>query len=463
MTTLDLVLAPIYIVFLLAIALVIRNVRYKNKEDRRYFMTALMLKMAGAILVGLIYQYYYSYGDTYAYFYGGQSVTNTLLKEPDLAIKFWGGNTEYTLTQRLKDYHKSIDGLHLFRGASELFTIRVTSIFTTLGLGNYTATALLFAFMSFTGLWALYRTFIRFYPNMKKEMALAVFLLPSVFFWGSGILKDTIALGCLGWLTYATFKIFINGRLTIGLAAIIIVTVWMIANIKGYILILFLPALALWISNNYKGRIKSAFLRRIVGPFFLVMALGSGFLIISQLESVFGRYTFENIETAAASTQQWHSVANVEGSTYSLGSTDLSFSGMLRTFPAAVNVALFRPWPWEVSGPIMALMGLESLFFLGLTIIILLKLRGVGLKYAFSDPFINFCLLFSLLFAFAVGYTSYNFGALGRYKIPMMPYFLAGLFMMRSYLKKKEAERKAVAKREDEANRKNGPISELAN
>ena len=91
-------------------------------------------------------------------------------------------------------------------------------------------------------------------------------------------------------------------------------------------------------------------------------------------------------------------------------------------------------------GPIMALMGLESLFFLGLTIIILLKLRGVGLKYAFSDPFINFCLLFSLMFAFAVGFTSYNFGAVGRYKIPMMPYFLAGLFMMRSYLKKKETE-----------------------
>ena len=29
----------------------------------------------------------------------------------------------------------------------------------------------------------------------------------------------------------------------------------------------------------------------------------------------------------------------------------------------------------------------------------------------------QFCLIFSMLFAFAVGFTSYNFGALVRYKI----------------------------------------------
>jgi hypothetical protein len=35
-----------------------------------------------------------------------------------------------------------------------------------------------------------------------------------------------------------------------------------------------------------------------------------------------------------------------------------------------------------------------------------------------------------LLFAFAVGFTSYNFGALVRYKIPMMPFYYIALFIL---------------------------------
>jgi len=47
-----------------------------------------------------------------------------------------------------------------------------------------------------------------------------------------------------------------------------------------------------------------------------------------------------------------------------------------------------------------------------------------------KDPTIQFCLIFSLVFAFAVGISSFNFGALSRYKIPCLPFYALALILI---------------------------------
>jgi hypothetical protein len=47
-----------------------------------------------------------------------------------------------------------------------------------------------------------------------------------------------------------------------------------------------------------------------------------------------------------------------------------------------------------------------------------------------NDPTIQFCFVFSLIFAFAVGISSYNFGALSRYKIPCLPFYAIALILI---------------------------------
>jgi hypothetical protein len=47
-----------------------------------------------------------------------------------------------------------------------------------------------------------------------------------------------------------------------------------------------------------------------------------------------------------------------------------------------------------------------------------------------KDPNLSFFLVFSLIFAFAVGVSSYNFGALSRYKIPCLPFYAAFLIIL---------------------------------
>jgi hypothetical protein len=55
-----------------------------------------------------------------------------------------------------------------------------------------------------------------------------------------------------------------------------------------------------------------------------------------------------------------------------------------------------------------------------------------------SDPFIVASIIFALTYAFMVGLTTANFGAMVRYRIPSLPFYLIFLFLMRNPVVKKE-------------------------
>jgi len=65
----------------------------------------------------------------------------------------------------------------------------------------------------------------------------------------------------------------------------------------------------------------------------------------------------------------------------------------------------------------------------------------------FQYPLFIFCLSFSLFLAFSIGLTAGNFGALVRYKIPMLPFFTSMIVVL-SFMK--------LAPKKN----KNGPIVE---
>jgi hypothetical protein len=56
----------------------------------------------------------------------------------------------------------------------------------------------------------------------------------------------------------------------------------------------------------------------------------------------------------------------------------------------------------------------------------LFKVKWRVFQY-FKSPEVVFCLIFSLVFAFGVGISTYNFGSLARYKIPLFPYYFTAL------------------------------------
>jgi hypothetical protein len=206
-----------------------------------------------------------------------------------------------------------------------------------------------------------------------------------------------------------------------------------LATIKLYIILIFTPALLLWILFQYSQKITSGSLRLMLKVLMIAGIIAGFILFTTAFSRELGQYSLEKIATTSATTRDYLLyVSNEnEGSGYDLGAIDPSPLGMLAKFPAAVNVSLFRPYLWESQKPIVFLNALEASLFIFFTLKVFFSigLGGVlnGIK---KDPNVQFFLAFTIVFAFAVGISSYNFGALSRYRIPCLNFFAAILVLL---------------------------------
>jgi hypothetical protein len=297
----------------------------------------------------------------------------------------------------------------------------------------------------FYGCWKIFTLFCELYPHLEKEFALACLFLPSVCFWGTGILKDPLCLGALGTLTYHIYKLFFERTKIFKRLIIIIICFWLLKEIKVYIILSFMPAYSFWIIFRYKETIKSNFIKTAMSPFIFIISIGLGAFVLIKLAVYSERYAFDSLVRTAKDTQNWlyYSSQTQGGSGYSLGNIDYTPIGLIKIFPKAVNVSLFRPYLWEARKPILIPAALEGLFSLFLTIRLLYRAGFVRFtKLILSNPEVQFCLVFSIIFAFSVGFTSYNFGSLVRYKIPFMPFYFIALFILAD--KEKTLVKKAI-------------------
>ena len=335
----------------------------------------------------------------------------------------------------------------LFWGDSgSYFIVRLAAIFDLLTFSTYSATAILFALLNFTGMWLFFTVFAKQFPEQRKWIAVAVLFIPSVVFWGSGVLKDSVVLACIGILTYCVKKLFIDRRFSISRIAMMLAAVIVIYNVKIYVLLCFLPAMLLWIYASEFYKIRSTILKALLVPFVLALIVVSGFYAVVKIGEDDKRYALENLSRTARITAYdigFYTGKNA-GSGYSLGELDDSFTGMLKLAPAAVNVSLFRPYLWEVRNPLMALSAAESFVLFILTLYILFRKRSLFFR-ALGDPNVLFCLVLSVTFAFAVGVSTFNFGTLARYKIPLLPFYALALILIYYYQRPKPKQDELIA------------------
>jgi hypothetical protein len=436
------ILLPFLLALVYGYAYSYRNRHYdKYHPWRRYFLPALTFKIFGAIFIGLIYAYYYKGGDTFNYFFHSQVINSAL----DESVDKWF-NLLFQIPEPTNgEYYEYITKMEWYRDPSTYSVASLTAFLSVFTFNNYLLTAVLFAVISFTGVWALFRTFASLYPNLLRAIAISVLFIPSVFVWGSGIFKDSLCIFGLGWLTYSSFRIMIRrdfSGLNIGIFTFSFLVV---ATVKVYIIMAFAPALFLWIFNNYTKKISNPLAKFAVSLFFIVIVSGITLGFLETFSSSLGKYSIDKIATTSNTTRRWISyVSEVDaGSAYDLGEFSPTLGGMLSKFPEAINVSLFRPYLWEARKTIVYLSALEALLFLFITLKLIFS---IGLKKILNtirtEPTIQFCFIFSLSFAFAVGISSYNFGALSRYKIPGLPFYAMAIIM--TWYKNKPDEMKLI-------------------
>lgn len=319
-----------------------------------------------------------------------------------------------------------------FGDTSSFFIVRVAALIDLITFSSYSATAVLFSVVSFIGMWFLFLTFYKGFPSMDRGIAIAILFLPSVIFWGSGILKDTLCLAFSGVFVWSVDQILRKSRVGWSLL-LLLISSWIIFSIKKFILMALVPATIIWVSMFLLRGLQSKMTRVIVFPLTIVLIILSGYWATIMISEDDRQYSLDNIAKTAQVTAYdirygWGARFG-DGSGYDIGELDGTWQSMLRLAPQAINVSLFRPYLWEVKNPLMLLSAIESTLLLLIT----LYLIFMGLKNGFGgffDPRIIFSLTFSIVFAFAVGVSTYNFGTLSRYKISMLPFYAVSLCIL---------------------------------
>ncbi|MBL7855242.1 MAG: hypothetical protein JNL17_12650 [Cyclobacteriaceae bacterium] len=422
----DLIVTPIVIFLVLAGAYAVRP-RFTDEVTRKYFFPALLVKIFGALALGFIYQYYYSGGDTYNFHtHGSRHIWEAFWDDPTKGFKLLFGSADPAA-----GVYKYSSRIIFFNDPNSYFVVRVAAFFDLITFSAYSATAVFFATVGFAGGWLLFQTFYQQYPQSHRGLALACLFIPSVFFWGSGVLKDTLVLAALGVSTFCFYKIVLNREPTLSNFVFLLLSLFVVYSIKKFVLQAYLPALVILLFGTRISQFRSTAAKILLIPGVIMVTFFSGYYAVVKIGEGDNRYAIDRLaltaQTTAYDIRYW--TGRDAGSGYTLGELDGSFESMIRLAPAAINVTLFRPYLWEVKNPLMLLSSLESLALMLFSLYLLVRVN-IWLPRYLGNIHLLFCLVFSLSFAFAVGVSTFNFGTLSRYKIPMLPFFMIALVLI---------------------------------
>ena len=169
----------------------------------------------------------------------------------------------------------------------------------------------------------------------------------------------------------------------------------------------------------------------------LMTAVVGGYFMLISMGQVLGDYAVESVLEKAVVTNQDLKADYYGGNSFDIGDFEPTVPSMLAKAPIAITAAIYRPFLWEAKNIVMVMSGIESMLILFITFRILIRLRVVGvIPMAIKSPLLTFSLIFSLFFAFSVGISTSNFGSLVRYRIPVLPFFIASLYIMDYYFNK---------------------------
>ncbi len=433
------------IVYFLAILLFFKlyaNNKYQNDRDTAKLMSyALLFKLLAAIGFALVYEFYYNWhGDSYFYFRNATRLGNVLFDSPSTYFRVVFGLVN---PENVHEIDPRLGYRPNFRDMGILAVHRYTSIFTVLGLKNYYLTVLVFnAFLFFIN-WKVFVFFRSLFPDKTKIIAAGILFIPSAVFWGTGIIKDSWTFSFTLLFIVYFYKIIFLRKFGILNLLKLFICAYILIELKPYILYSAIVSGFVWLGFSYLYLVKNHIIRVFVLPITIFFAgLGMLWTLSAVMGMVGGFYSdIDSMLERAVVTQQDLKQDYYEGAAFDIGDFEPTASSAASVTPAAIIAGLYRPFIWEAASPLMFFSGLENSVLLILTLFILLRAGPIFVfKEISKEPFLIFCIVFCLSIALGIGLSTSNFGALVRFKIPMLPFFFISLLWIWSNWKKEKRE-----------------------
>ena len=235
MNFVDFILLPVYI-FILYLFFRSKRKKYADPLLQKYHRQGFWIKIIASILF-ILYYSYLTLGDTTVLFHcEGNNLYHLILKDPSNFKYIFKPGKEFDLSLVNNPFNKGY-----FRDESNYMIIRLDTIFSFFCFGSFAVISLFFAALAFSGLWKLYLFFYEQLPRLHKQFAISILYFPTLAFWSAGLLKDSLSIAALGWLTYGLYNLLYKKKSVFKNVLIIFISAYFLTIIKVYILLAYVP------------------------------------------------------------------------------------------------------------------------------------------------------------------------------------------------------------------------------
>ena len=398
---------------------------FKNGPfSTRSLQLAFFLRIAMGFGLFLIYSYHYPSrqdADTFKYFDDSQYMYDAFWTNPGDYFKMLFGihcNTEYFNTEyfnNMSNWVRSYDN-GLFN--DNRLMIRVNAFLRIFSFGNYHVHSIILAFLAFMGSFSLSKLFFEV-SRSKVLTYIAVFLVPSLVFWSSGILKEAVLLAALGFFAYHFYQLFDSNRTWKNYVMLFLMSCVLIV-LKLYVFMAFFPAIIIWLVVS-KWR-RSLWVYLLMYILFIAIAT-----LIGEINP---RYDFVNL--IVDKQKQFIRLADFYpvNSRFDLEVLTYEFWSLLLSSPEAIFNVFTKPWPNELNSILYIPSFIENAVILLLLVTTFVYRKALKVK---EWDFVIFCLSFCIILYTVIGLTTPITGAIVRYKIPAIPFLMMAVFMLMDF------------------------------
>lgn len=396
----------------------------KHKPEFKYYYYHFYYKILAGFGFALVYMLYYErHGDTVFYWQGALKLNQLFFENPSAYFHelFSTPPKNY-----IPSYFNRVGNppSWIYNEPNSWFVCKIANFLSFFSFGSYMTLNLFFSVLSAWISWRFYRFVNSFLKTPAHINAIAILFIPSVAFWCTGMIKDSIAISAIYILTISFFKFIRRDYKSVFLLIIsVLVCSYVLFSTRPFLLLAtFIPfGIVLMFMWNKDKPFIIRFLSRVAG---IAVALTFIFLYFSGSSS-FGEFSAESVvDTAETIQKDMMNNQGYSGKRYDLGIDEFTTTNLIKVIPAAIGTCAFRPFIWETDTAFMFISGLENLILLFLFVRMIIQIKNNKIHFQiFKNEFLFYSIIFILVLGFFVGLTSGLFGTLVRLKGPIMPFF----------------------------------------
>ena len=437
-----------------------------------------ILKVFSGMLMSYIYKVYYKGGDLFSFFNDGNVMFRAIYSQPRYFFQMLfgiDGSAHY-----LEPYYSEMSSWCNFHGERDEYSanhliIRFNAFLRLFSAGYFTVHLIFINFVSLLGLTAIYKAFIPYLSDKKKELIIVVFLVPSVLLQGSVVLKESLLLFSLGMLIYYFLQL-INKQFSFKASWWMLLSIYIIVFTRVYIFLAIVPSLLAywWIVKSKKKNPGIKYL--IVFSLYLLFGLNvqyffptyNALAIITQRQNNYiavangGTYLSHKslyvcvkdrnalipvqkgvFKIKPGTSYYYWDIKNLKDTLFVAKSNDtLSYhfvyefipsesrilmerlkptmGSFFRACPMSIINSVFRPFLFEANTTMTMMAAIENtilFLFISLSIVFHKKNRE-------NKELLYLCLMFAFIALLITGLTTPVLGAIVRFKVPILPFLL---------------------------------------